>query len=129
MNGELLLDTNAVIGVFANDPVVTAIVSQTSECFLPSIVLGELYYGAQRSTRTAENIAVLLAFCNTVTILLCDANTAAVDGRIKNELRVKGRPIPENDVWITAIATQHNLELLSRDDHFDEVDRLTRQSW
>jgi tRNA(fMet)-specific endonuclease VapC len=129
MNGKTLLDTNAVIAVFANNAAVLATVSQVSECFLPSIVLGELYYGAYQSAKVADNLARLQAFCDTVTLLPCDSETAAEYGRIKNQLRTKGRPIPENDIWIAAIATQNQLELLSNDEHFDEVDGLNRKSW
>ncbi|MDH3717333.1 MAG: type II toxin-antitoxin system VapC family toxin [Planctomycetota bacterium] len=129
MNGKTLLDTNAVIAVFANDAAVLAMVSQAGECFLPAVALGEPYYGARHSAKVADNLAKLKAFCDTVTILPCDEETASAYGRIKNELRTKGRPIPENDIWIAAIAAQHQLELLSNDDHFDDVDGLNRKSW
>lgn len=129
MNGKTLLDTNAVIAVFANDAAVLAIVSRADECFLPSIVLGELYYGAHHSAKVADNVAQLQAFRDTVTLLPCDEETAVGYGRIKAELRRKGRPIPENDIWIAAIAAQYQLELLSNDEHFDDVDGLNRKSW
>jgi tRNA(fMet)-specific endonuclease VapC len=129
MNGKTLLDTNAVIAVFAKDAAVLAIVSDATECFLPSIVLGELYYGAHHSAKVADNIARLEVFRDTVKLLPCDEETAAEYGRIKNELRTKGRPIPENDIWIAATAAQHRLELLSNDDHFDDVDGISRKSW
>ena len=76
MNGKILLDTNAVIHVFAGDVGVLAVVAQSAECFLPSIVLGELYYGVNQSAKSPANLARLNAFCETVTILSCDAGTA-----------------------------------------------------
>ena len=129
MNGKTLLDTNAVIAVFGNDSAVLAIVSRAAKCFLPSIVLGELYYGAQHSAKVAENVATLEAFRDTMALLPCDEDTAVEYGRIKTELRRKGRPIPENDIWIAAIAAQYQLELLSNDEHFDDVHGLNRKSW
>jgi tRNA(fMet)-specific endonuclease VapC len=42
---------------------------------------------------------------------------------------VKGRPIPQNDLWIAAIALQYNLTLLMRDAHFQAVDGLLVQGW
>jgi hypothetical protein len=33
----------------------------------------------------------------------------------------KGKPIPENDIWIDAIALQHDLSLYKNDKHFREV--------
>jgi PIN domain-containing protein len=44
------------------------------------------------------------------------------NGEIRDRLRLKGRPIPENDIWIAATAVQHGLPLATRDDHFKEVE-------
>ncbi|PYQ18568.1 MAG: hypothetical protein DMF81_24535, partial [Acidobacteria bacterium] len=43
--------------------------------------------------------------------------------------RRSGRPIPANDAWIAALALQHRLPVLSRDEHFDVVPGLDRRSW
>jgi tRNA(fMet)-specific endonuclease VapC len=51
-------------------------------------------------------------------------STARVYGKIKDELRIKGKPIPENDVWIAAIAKENGLTLLTKDNHFDNVDSI-----
>lgn len=50
-------------------------------------------------------------------------------GLIKASLRKKGKPIPENDIWIAAIAMQHSLVVATRDKHFDEVDGLSTEEW
>ncbi|MBW2039031.1 MAG: PIN domain-containing protein [Deltaproteobacteria bacterium] len=57
MNGRFLLDTNIVIALFAEDTSVQKGLTEAEQVFVPSIVLGELYYGAQKSLRTEENIA------------------------------------------------------------------------
>jgi predicted nucleic acid-binding protein len=44
-------------------------------------------------------------------------------------LRLAATPIPENDLWIAALARQHSLRLASRDAHFDKVPGLHRVSW
>jgi tRNA(fMet)-specific endonuclease VapC len=44
-------------------------------------------------------------------------------------LRVAGTPIPENDVWIAAIAIQHSLPLMTRDKRFKAVKGLEVLSW
>jgi tRNA(fMet)-specific endonuclease VapC len=74
----------------------------------------------------AEESAVLE---RAAAVLGCDAVTAQQYGRIKNDLRSKGRPIPENDIWIAAVAVQHGLTVVSRDDHFAEVTDLPREVW
>jgi tRNA(fMet)-specific endonuclease VapC len=62
-------------------------------------------------------------------VLVCDVETARHYGRVRNELRRKGRPIPENDIWIAATARQHDLILVTRDPHFDEVEGLPIEAW
>jgi len=39
------------------------------------------------------------------------------------------RPLPENDIWIAAIALQYNLTLVTRDAHFQEVENLQQIRW
>lgn len=61
--------------------------------------------------------------------LSIDVETARYYGEIRHELRLDGRPIPQNDVWIAALALQHRLPVLSRDTHFDSVEGVERISW
>ncbi|HYN21267.1 MAG TPA: PIN domain-containing protein [Thermoanaerobaculia bacterium] len=37
--------------------------------------------------------------------------------------------MPENDLWIAALARQHNQPVVSRDGHFDDVSDLRRIAW
>ena len=54
-------------------------------------------------------------------ILPGSVETARHYGIIKSQLKKKGRPIPENDVWIAAIAKEYDLTLVTRDDHFSYI--------
>jgi tRNA(fMet)-specific endonuclease VapC len=118
------VDTNIVIGLFAGDPNITAYLDKCSELYLCVPAIGELWYGALASSRVTENVQRLQKFATTLMLLPCDAGTAAHFGEVKFGLRKKGRPIPENDIWIAAIALQHGLRLVSRDSHFSEIDNL-----
>ena len=129
MSGRNLLDTNIVIALFAQDSAVVEHLDEVEEVFIPSIVLGELYFGARKSRRVKENLAHIDEFAVSNVVLGCDTETARYYGEIKNALREKGRPIPENDVWIAAIALQYDLTLISRDAHFGEIDHLKVESW
>src|SRR6266487_36801 len=129
MSGRYLLDTNIVIALWASDPTVTHQLADASEVFVPIIVLGELYYGARKSAWSAMNIARIDDFAARSSILLCDLTTAQQYGESKNALRAKGRPIPENDLWIAAVALQYGLTLATRDDHFGPIDGLTTVKW
>ena len=129
MSGRILLDTNIVIALFAKEVVVQQRLAETDEAFVSSIVLGELYYGAQKSSRVEANIARVNTFAAASAVLVCDTATAQYYGAIKNHLRTKGHPIPENDIWIAATARQHQLTLVTRDGHFQAVEGLVVEQW
>ncbi len=129
MNGRYLLDTNILIALFANETAVTDHLSEAEEVFVPSIALGELCYGARKSSRVEENMVRINDLATNSAVLGCDTKTAQQYGEIKNRLRQKGHPIPENDIWIAAIAVQNELTLVARDTHFEEVDGLGVETW
>lgn len=129
MNGSYLLDTNIIIALFAIDSDVIRQLADASRTFVPVIVLGELYYGASKSAHAKNNTAHINNFAIKSTVLACDTDTARHYGRIKDQLRSKGSPIPENDIWIAALAKQHHLTLATRDQHFKSVKDLTLAQW
>lgn len=124
MSGKVLVDTNVVIALFAGDPDASSYLEKCSELFLCVPVLGELWYGALASTRVKENLQRVEGFAKTVMVLGCDPGTTICYGEMKFALRKKGRPIPDNDMWIAAVAQQHRLKLVSRDSHFTHIDGL-----
>jgi len=77
----------------------------------------------------AKNLKRIEAFIASNIILACDAVSAFHYGNIKEQLRQKGKPIPENDIWIAAIALQYDNILVSRDEHFSAVPGLTVEVW
>lgn len=129
MNGKFLLDTNVLIALFAEDAAARTAVQEAPEVFIPSVVLGELYYGAEKSSRAEYNRARIDELAATGAILNVDAGTAREYGSIKHALRAAGRHIPENDIWIAALARQHDLTLVTRDHHFRAVMPLTLVQW
>jgi len=129
MSGKYLLDTNIVIALFAADDSVQKHMAAAKEIFVPSVVIGELFFGAFNSTHTEGNISRIEKFAFFNTVLSCGAGTGKEYGRIKSLLKTKGSPIPENDIWIAAVAIEHDLTLITRDEHFTNVDGLRRKSW
>ena len=128
MPGSTLLDTTTVIALFAADTAVCDRIARAS-VLVSSTVLGELYYGALKSSRSASNLARIEEFASSVGVLACDAGTARHYAQVKERLRARGRPIPENDIWIAAVALQHSLPLATRDDHFQAVEGLRVENW
>jgi tRNA(fMet)-specific endonuclease VapC len=128
-SGRLLLDTNIVIALLEGDEAVLSNLDEAAEIFIPAIVLGELFFGAAKSGRPSENTATVERFVAGRSILSCDLHVAREYGRLRPRLREKGRPLPENDIWIAATAKYHELVLVSRDRHFREVDDLPIADW
>lgn len=128
-SGRYLLDTGIVASLFRGETSVQNQIAEAEEVFVGSITLGELFYGAFKSQRTDAELKKIGEFAQAVRVLDCDSETAEVYGRIKTALRAKGRPIPENDIWIAATAMQHELALAMRDPHFTQVEGLILASW
>ena len=125
----MILDTNAISALLAGDDHVAEVLDGTVRHHLPAIVLGEYRYGLQRS-RKRGNIEPWLERLERESIVLSvDSATAKHYAEVREALRKKGRPIPENDVWIAALAAQHSQAIVSKDAHFDEVDSVRRISW
>lgn len=129
MLNEVLLDTNIVSAIFKKDLSLQERLARVATVWVPSTVLGELYFGAYYSTRVVTNLAAISQLLPLGSVMVSDAGTAQLYGLIRQELVSIGQPIPENDMWIAAVARQHGLPLVARDVHFDVVPGLTRLAW
>jgi tRNA(fMet)-specific endonuclease VapC len=125
----VILDTNGLSAMADGDPKLEPVLSRANELAIPVIVLGEYRYGIAQSRnqlRYEKWLAELVISCR---ILRIDEATATGYARIRGELKKAGRPIPGNDVWIAALARQHDMPVISRDEHFDFVSNLLRIGW
>jgi tRNA(fMet)-specific endonuclease VapC len=129
MVGRYLLDTNIVIAALSADEKVLGQISDADQCFVSATVLGEMLYGALSSAVPLTNLERVRSFIRSSGFLGCDDGTAMLYGEIKSSLRQKGKPIPDNDIWIADSTRQHSLTLVTRDAHFDEIDDLARERW
>ena len=59
-------------------------------------------------------------------VLNVTVTTAKVYAELRLALREKGKPIPENDLWIAALCVEHKVPLAAVDAHFDAIDDLKR---
>jgi tRNA(fMet)-specific endonuclease VapC len=127
--GRFLLDTNIIIALLEGDDAVLSNLDQAAEVFIPAVALGELFFGAAKSCRPADNTSKVELFATGRAIVACDLDVAREYGRLKQRLKERGRPLPENDIWIAAAATRHRLILVTRDRHFEEIEDLATASW
>lgn len=129
MSGRYLLDTNIVLALFAADESVIDKIEIADEVFIPSQVIGEMYYVAHQSARPRDNTVRVTDFAQSSSVLVCDSETGRWYGIIKDLLRQKNTPLPENDIWIAAVALQYGLTLVTRDPQFREITNLRTDKW
>ncbi len=128
---EYLIDTNIIVEFFRGDPNIVQLISD-NEIIIPSIVVGELYFGAYSSSyivNQAKRLREVAYFVEKHTVLKVTENTSNHYGQIKTQLKAKGTPIPENDIWIAAISKEHNLPLITKDNHFQQISNIETLKW
>jgi len=121
---SIALDTNQAIAWLNGKPGMEAWISAYTTICLPVVVIGELRFGAMKSQRSSGNVAKVESLVACCTVLEVKASTAVVYADIRLRLLKKGRPIPENDLWIAAICLDFGLPLATEDAHFCEVESL-----
>jgi tRNA(fMet)-specific endonuclease VapC len=125
MNGRISFDTNAVIRLFKKESRVIEIIASHSLVCLPVPVVGELLYAARNSAKAEENLKTHNEFIDACAILNISRESADCYSRIRFQLKEKGRPIPENDLWIASICLEQGIPLCTFDCHFDNIEDLT----
>jgi len=110
-------------------PGVSERLPDAGELLVPIVAPGELEYGANLATPPESQRAAVSTFKEGATLLLPTAHAAAEYGRVKLALKTAGAPIPEDDLWIAAAASEHGLPLATRDAHFNQVLGLTAHDW
>ena len=123
---KIILDTNCYAAYLAGDLEVLQALTEAKITFMSIFVLGELYAGFKGGTREKENRAILVTFLKKPSVLTLNASieTAELFGMVKKILKLAGRPIPINDVWIAAHALEQGAVLVTRDHHFSDIPGL-----
>ena len=125
----ILLDSSVVIPHLRGRLDLAAQAPPAEPLFLSLTALGELYKGVFKSSQPDKNRLLLETFLQTVALLHPDTATAVQYARISADLERKGTPIPENDVWIAAVALECAMPLATRDAHFNHVTGLQLLRW
>jgi len=126
---SVLLDSSVIVRHFRNATALSDKLATYEELYVPQTALGELYYGAFKSARPEENIAQIERFLVAADVLGADNETARQYGKIAAQLARNGTPIPQNDIWIAAVAIQCGLPVATADDHYLRVDGLSVLLW
>ena len=105
---------------------IEAFLRSASRLVVPSIVLGEYYFGIRQSRHRGRYEDWLRRYLPLADIAIVNHATANYYADIRMKLKRSGSPIPPNDAWIAALALQHALPVLSNDVHFDVVEGVER---
>ena len=123
---NIALDTNAYTDFMRGDQGRLRVVRAARSIVVPVIVLGELRAGFAAGNQESTNAANLQRFLASrrVSVLPPDEQTAHHYAQLFLQLRDKGTPIPTNDLWIAALAVQHDLVLCTSDRHFRQLPQV-----
>ena len=125
---RVALDTNRLTDLFQGDTALAERLGVCEEVWIPLVVLAEIkagFYGSAQQHRNETLLQRLLAK-TTVGVLLPSRETAEHYARLFVQLQRAGTPIPDNDLWIAALALEHDLLLITRDQHFQHIPQLLR---
>ena len=123
---SVALDTNRLTDLFQGDTALEELLETCEEIWIPLVVLAEIkagFYGGSQQDRNEVLLSKLLSK-TTVDVLLPSRNTAEYYARLYVQLKRAGTPIPDNDLWIAALALEHDLRLITRDQHFRRIPQL-----
>ena len=125
----MILDTDAISALLEGDRKIELILAGAPRHHVPVIVLGEYRFGLASSRRRKALESLLDVLEKESVVLAVDAATARQYAAVRQELKVYGKLIPENDVWVAALARQHRLPVVSQDGHLDAVRGISRREW
>lgn len=126
---QYLFDTNIIIAFLNGEKSVIEKIYQLEVLNVSVITIGEMLYGANKSSNLKSNIEVYNDFFNNCNIYIVDKKVSECYGKIRSELSQNGTPIPENDIWIAAIAKSNNKIIVSRDKHLNQIKFIKTEKW
>lgn len=121
---HIAIDTNIAIALLNNQTNIYSTLKKYDIIYLPITVCGELLFGAKNSKLSIKNTKRYIEFIQTCEVLDTSLIVAQNYASLRTQLKQKGNPIPENDIWIAAICVTNNIPLFTLDKHFTYIDEL-----
>ena len=126
-----LLDTDTCIGLLKGDSaVVAAWRSCEDQCALPSMVVGELYYGAYKSTVSEDELKRVDMFLEIFPEIRPSKRSMRRFGEIKANLERKGTRLADADIIIASTAIEEGIPLVTGNvKHYSRIEDLAIENW
>jgi tRNA(fMet)-specific endonuclease VapC len=118
---NVVVDTSVAVHVLNGVQPFATWVPSFDAVFVPATVVGELLFGALNSQRASSNLPRYNQFVAACHVLDTTRHVAAEYASLRLMLKSRGRPIPENDIWIAATCIFHGLPLATTDAHFSQI--------
>lgn len=104
--------------------------AKPKEIRLCCVVKAELYFGAYRSSRKRDNLALLETLFKIYASLTFDDLAAKIYGKIRAKLAATGTPIGPNDLLIASVALANNAVLITHNTgEFQRARGLKFEEW
>ncbi len=129
---KFLLDTDTCVYLLNGNPSLKKKVEEVGvfSLAISNSVLAELYFGAYNSKKVEDNLKRINLFKKNLTILSDSEESALRFGKIKADLRSKGKIIEDFDILIASIAIVNSCILITNNtDHFERIDDLQIENW
>jgi len=126
-----LLDTNICIFLLRHKYDVDKRLAELSptQCYISEITVAELKYGAYKSNRTEENLALIDELVDSINVVPF-AESIDIYAQEKNRLRTQGIPIEDFDLLIASAAIYNGITLVTDNTkHFTRIERLMIENW
>lgn len=97
---------------------------------ISAVTLMELYYGAYKSQKVANNLAKIKTIENTLEIIPVSRELVEIFGVLKSDLEKVGTPLDDFDLILASTAMSHNLTIVTNNvKHFGRIDGLKMENW
>ena len=129
---KYLLDTNTCVYLINGNESLKEKVREIGvySLALSISVLSELYFGAYNSKKVDENLKRIEIFKKNLTVYSDSESSSKLFGKIKADLRSKGKIIEDFDILPASIAISNNCVLITNNTgHFERIEILQIQNW
>ena len=127
-----LLDTNiCVYWLKGNEHIEQKVLSVgIDNIFISFVTVSELYYGAYKSERVDENLAMMRKLTDRISVIDSDDAISKAFGNLKASLENAGLIIDDADMFIAACARVHGLTMVTNNTkHFKRIKELKLDNW
>ncbi len=127
----ILLDTDICIELLrGNQKVLEKRKEENDSIAVSFMTASELYYGAYKSKKPAENSLRVEEFLLTVNIIQSNVRISKLFGQLKTRLQFTGSPIEDADVFIAATCLDGCSKLITGNvKHYNRIDELKIENW